>query len=339
MALASALLKRYFVATASSIFANDNRSNKADGYADVEAGINNKKTPLGVVKDDSGKLEQLSAWDSVQFERKGDKKHGKPVVAQDWLDAFQEAVENEYRVVEKVKEGRMGKAGERSKSSRLCVDFNVSHQAGLVVLVGTTEPDVEVGVDVTCVDERGDMESIAKRGFGSWVDVYEQVLSPEEVRDLKAWVGDETVHALESGQEGDCLSPKSVIKDKVRRFYTLWACKEAYLKMTGDALLATYVQKLEFEGFRAPKPAEDERDGPWGEKVTGTVPKIAGELDRNTEIGIQAFEKNYIMVTAIRSRHGRVDGNAQFSFLDIDDIVALAIRQRHENRASNANNL
>ena len=341
MALASALLKRYFVATTPLPCSGDNDDNDDD---DDDDGIGS------ILSDDPGEGMRLIAWDSIRFERWDDRKHGKPAVAGDLLDAFwegdvawkREGMEDGKGSGGKGKEGTVtvqGKAKAKAKAkwegkssqARPRIDFNVSHQAGLVVLIGTTVRGVDVGVDVTCVDERGDMEAIVKGGFDLWVDVYEQVLSPGEVVGLKEWVGD-------GAWERIGVTPEAVLRDKLRRFYTLWACKEAYLKMTGEALLASWVQRLEFDGFRAPRPLPppyDEGDGPWGERVTGTVPKVAGEVDRDTAIEIQAFEKNYIVVTAVRSKGGKIDQNVEFSFLNIDDIIGLAMRQRNGHRASN----
>ena len=60
-------------------------------------------------------------------------------------------------------------------------EFNVSHQAGLVALVGcnTGDLDVELGVDVVCVHERNEWKMIEEEGWEAWVDMYDGIFSQE----------------------------------------------------------------------------------------------------------------------------------------------------------------
>ncbi len=60
---------------------------------------------------------------------------------------------------------------------------------------------------------------------------------------------------LPDGGEVMQVASNDVIEAKLRRFYTFWALKEAYVKMTGDALLADWLRVLEFRKVRAPRPA------------------------------------------------------------------------------------
>ncbi|KAF2485136.1 putative phosphopantetheinyl transferase [Neohortaea acidophila] len=116
-------------------------------------------------------------WDEVRMARKGNEKHGKPC-----------AVDNVGRPI----------AG---------IDFNVSHQGGLVALIGfngrssheytpsgmvygmispTTQPEeVMCGVDIVCVNERDDYRTIDAEGFDGWVDIYDAVFSGEERWSMK----------------------------------------------------------------------------------------------------------------------------------------------------------
>ena len=51
------------------------------------------------------------------------------------------------------------------------VSFNISHQAGLVALIAIPESNLsdgldgsyDVGVDIVCVDERGDLQKILEK--------------------------------------------------------------------------------------------------------------------------------------------------------------------------------
>lgn len=113
-------------------------------------------------------------WKDVRMARKGDPKHGKPCAVDE-----------------------MGKPIQG-------IDFNVSHQNGLVALIGwngrgaqrhqmsggfqgmfsprvSKLDDVMVGVDIVCVNERESAAStIDSEGFDGWVDIYDAVFSDEE---------------------------------------------------------------------------------------------------------------------------------------------------------------
>ncbi|KAK3044163.1 hypothetical protein LTS18_002015, partial [Coniosporium uncinatum] len=93
-------------------------------------------------------------WNEIRFKRKGNPIHGKPVYAP--LDG-----------------------------SPSPIDFNVSHQAGLVALIGSHSRDVEVGIDIVCVNERDEYRVIDREGFDGFVDMYEEVFSEEEMWDMK----------------------------------------------------------------------------------------------------------------------------------------------------------
>ncbi|KAK3720015.1 hypothetical protein LTR37_004138 [Vermiconidia calcicola] len=116
-------------------------------------------------------------WRDVRMSRKGNAKHGKPC-----------AVDGVGRPI----------AG---------IDFNVSHQGGLVALIGYNgrknheytpsgmvygmisptpqDEDVMVGVDIVCVNERDDYRTIDAEGYDGWVDIYEYVFSGEERWSMK----------------------------------------------------------------------------------------------------------------------------------------------------------
>jgi 4'-phosphopantetheinyl transferase len=118
------------------------------------------------------------AWNEVRLARKGDPKHGKPC-----------AVNAAGRPIQGI-------------------DFNISHQNGLVALIGwdgrkqhsfnpngsiddLTSPSIDstngvtVGVDIVCVNERDDYRTIDQEGIEGWVDIYEFVFSEEERWSMK----------------------------------------------------------------------------------------------------------------------------------------------------------
>ncbi|KXJ93991.1 phosphopantetheinyl transferase [Microdochium bolleyi] len=137
------------------------------------------------------------------------------------------------------------------------VTFNVSHQAGLVSLVAATAASgsdvgslVDVGTDIVCTSERHDRDHkmIREQGWAEFVDMHAEVFGRAETEYLKH--GD---LLAASGLAGRSASSAGVIDAKLRAFYALWCYREAYVKMTGDALLATWLNDLEFRDFRAPE--------------------------------------------------------------------------------------
>ena len=210
-------------------------------------------------------------WDQVKFGRRGDPKHGKPSAL-------------------------------LPNGSFAPIDFNVSHQNGLVALVGWCPKDISnfdgesahVGVDIVCANERNDYRTIDLEGFDGWIDIYDEVFSDEERWDLKYHVDSITLldgqkigrydlgradRCVRRGEELEAVMPSGqhitfdsdiLIDAKLRRFYVSWCYKEAYIKLTGEALLAPWLKNLEFHNVRSPQPGVVPRcsvHGVWGEKV------------------------------------------------------------------------
>jgi 4'-phosphopantetheinyl transferase len=207
-------------------------------------------------------------WKDIVFGRKRDPKHGKPVA---------------LRVP--------------PQHGPAPVEFNISHQAGLVVLVGCKKEDldVELGVDIVCVNERNDYRTIDEEGFDGWIDIYSEIFSSEECFDLKYNADsfpllDGTLITPEIlGRHDRCCARNQhltitlpsgetrevdsdlIIDAKLRRFYNFWCYKEAYIKLDGEALLAQWIPQLEFKHVRAPRPGTPARcstHGSWGERVS-----------------------------------------------------------------------
>ncbi|KAK4987943.1 hypothetical protein LTR50_004280 [Elasticomyces elasticus] len=248
-------------------------------------------------------------WAKVQFKRKGNPIHGKPcAVLPDGTEAE--------------------------------CDFNVSHQAGLVTLVGFNpalggthggangrgKRAVEVGVDITCVNERDDYRTIDAEGFDSWVDIYSEVFSEEERWDIKYNVDYITlldgaiVPGEQLGRADRCVKrdvlltvalPDGSVKDlnsdllidaKLRRFYTFFAYKEAYIKLAGEALLAPWLKALEFRSVRSPKPGTVARCstlGTWGERVDDVEVWLHDKRVEGVSMEMLAFEEDRLIATAI----------------------------------------
>lgn len=283
-------------------------------------------------------------WKDVGLARKGDPKHGKPCA----VDVVGRPIEG--------------------------IDFNVSHQAGLVALIGWNgkkqhkynpnggiegyisptsnhESDVMVGVDIVCVNERDDYRTIDAEGLDGWVDIYDFVFSDEERWSMKYDVDyitllDGTIlNRDEIGRHDRCIvrnkpitlttpSGKEVefnsdllVDAKLRRFYTFFCYKEAYIKLAGEALLAPWLKQLEFFNVRSPKPGTAARcstHGQWGEEVDDVEVHMNGSEVVDVRMKIQAYEESFMLSTAIQGQieNLKVPG---FQKLDLQsDVLAYA---------------
>lgn len=280
-------------------------------------------------------------WFTITFSRKRDPKHGKPCYIS-------------------------------STSGASEVEFNISHQAGLVALVGSkvSDLDVELGVDIVCVNERNDYKTIDEEGFDGWVDMYAEVFSHEELFDMKYSAptfklpSGETVTpdmlgrqdrvcnrnqelsvVLEDGSK-KTFDSELLVEEKLRRFYTYWCFKEAYIKLDGEALLANWMPRLEFKNVRAPNqgaPPRCSTHGVWGERVSdvevwftggGKKPHGVGDIAKgerkrldDTRVEIQAFEEHFMIGVAAKEKGGGSLPEVLTKFVGLDleaDVLSIA---------------
>jgi len=78
--------------------------------------------------------------------------------------------------------------------------------------------------------------------------------------------------------------------------------KEAYIKMTGEALLANWLRDLEFRNVRPPSPSratDNGGAGAWGETVKGFEIYRRGERVQGVKVELQAFEEGYMIATSV----------------------------------------
>ena len=197
------------------------------------------------------------------------------------------------------------------------VSFNVTHQAGVVALVAavSTTLRVHVGVDIVCTSERRDRDRGMAHadGWPAFVDAHADVFAPAEASYLKYQVLS-AVPGLASSAGTDTLDAK------LRAFYALWALREAFVKLTGDALLAEWLRELEFRRFRppAPTPAWDvpAREGDGGAGAG------AGADDDGERYGPQVIRR-----TEIRLRGKRVDDvNLCLRSMGPDFMICTVVR-------------
>ena len=207
------------------------------------------------------------------------------------------------------------------------VVFNVSHQAGLVVLAAVYGGDAsdagrfDVGIDVVSPSERRtrDRQMIEEEdgkvggGRGGWlhyVDMHADVLSPREVHYLKAGL---SLRGETDRDEKD---------SRLRYFYALWCLREAYVKMTGEALLAEWLGDLEFRNFAPPH-------GSDGQTAAGHDIRFRGKQVDDANVCLRSVGADYMVCTAVRSCPDKSLGLAlpttdAFDELQVDDILDFA---------------
>jgi 4'-phosphopantetheinyl transferase len=265
-------------------------------------------------------------WKSVTLARKGDPKHGKPCAL-------------------------------LPNGSFAALDFNVSHQAGLVSLIGWnpvpgTSASVQVGTDIVCVNERDDYRTIDTEGFDAWIDIYTDIFSEAERWDMKYSLDYITLLngvILPGSQlnrldrcisrnlplsitpptgESHSFSSDLIIEAKLRRFYAFFCYKEAFIKLTGEALLAPWLTDLEFQGVKSPLPGTQARcstHGTWGEKVTDVEVVLHGEKVEDVKMTLQAYEEDFMLSTAVKADSSVQIEVPEWKKLDLEsDVLVFA---------------
>ncbi|KAF4985732.1 hypothetical protein FGRMN_11113 [Fusarium graminum] len=180
--------------------------------------------------------------------------------------------------------------------------FNVSHQAGLAVLLAVHQPPkgLAVGVDVVCPPERRsrDLRSLEDEGWVSFVDMHADVFGAGEVSSLKNMRPGSPVHEQDRA---------------LRYFYALWCLREAYVKMTGDALLASWLKDLEMREFAPPEDMQRPQQA-W----------LRGTRVEGVDIRLMPFLDEYMISTAIKNGHnGEIVETGEFQNLDMEEVLAF----------------
>ncbi|KAI5305789.1 hypothetical protein KEM55_008843, partial [Ascosphaera atra] len=172
------------------------------------------------------------------------------------------------------------------------VEFNVSHQGYMVALAGCqvsssmdrppcdeggnasptgkSSPSFpQVGIDITCArdptrrrvgssNNDDDGQPKTEKDLQGFIDIFSEVFSDREIEDMKTrgTLAGRVHPAYMGSQLADCTP----IEYRLRLFYTYWALKEAYIKMTGEALLAPWLRDLEFVDLEVPeRPSQSQR--------------------------------------------------------------------------------
>ncbi|GAB1311593.1 holo-[acyl-carrier-protein] synthase [Madurella fahalii] len=239
------------------------------------------------------------------------------------------------------------------------VSFNVSHQAGVVALVAVAnyragggsgsgggggdggarragaaaaDAEAEVGVDVVCTSERRarDQAMVRNEGWAAFVDMHADVFGPGEVRYLK--------HQVLSAMprlEPPPPSAEQLADAKLRAFYALWALREAYVKLTGEALLAEWLRELEFRDFRPPTPtagwdvpADEDETGQAAQVIRQTEITFRGRKVEDVNICLRSIGPDFMIATAVRTPGNKDDGLGwrlgPYEVLSLEDVLDFA---------------
>ncbi|MCJ1486266.1 hypothetical protein MMC06_006443 [Schaereria dolodes] len=210
-------------------------------------------------------------WNDVQFSHD---ENGKPVVAKAAL--------------------------EKNEAGNMTVfEFNVSHHGALVALVGWHGHELNpkyqrrhVGIDIVKVDWKKDRIGVKRAGgWEEWVKVFEEAFNASEVLSIVNSIPDD------SGDE------ETVGIERLRLFYAHWCLREAYIKMTGEALLAPWLKELEFKNVMIPRPCHeldlDRAMLQWGAVVENFEIWLKGSRVQNVKMELQAFGQDYMIATAV----------------------------------------
>ncbi|KAI9716376.1 MAG: hypothetical protein M1828_000365 [Chrysothrix sp. TS-e1954] len=204
-----------------------------------------------------------SSWSDVVFARRGDSRHGKPCYA-------------------------------ATNTDHVKLDFNVSHQAGLVALAGCLDPGDEIGVDIVCVDERDNSRMIQREGFEAFVNMHREVFSDADLRQIMKPIQGSNAQSTSTDEDAG-----------LRKFYAFWCIKEAYVKMVGEGLLDPWIRDVELRNVTVPLVAQSKSEGNIHvESVPSIEVWVHGRQLRDVHIWLQAFEGNYMIATAKRVKPG-----------------------------------
>ena len=215
------------------------------------------------------------------------------------------------RGMEKEKGGKPIWRGEESEDNEF--EFNVSHHGNMVVLVADTgrknglNRSRRVGIDIVKIDVPKDTLAVKReKTWENWVRIFADVMPEVEVIRI---IGGEGAEGR--GQES--------LEDRLRRFYTFWGLREAYVKMSGEALVAPWLKELEFRNVTVPSKG---RENTWGDSFRGVEVWLSGKRVENVGVELQALGAEYIVATVIE-RVFDMEEFAAFEDVDVERDVII----------------
>lgn len=166
------------------------------------------------------------------------------------------------------------------------VALNVSHHGGLVAVAACPGSATKLGIDIVSMSQ-ANIATVARQGFETWVRTFEAVFSDRELNDIVHFVPPES------------CDPQAEIATKLRHFYLHWAMKEAYVKMTGEGLVARWVKDLEFLNVRTPKHANElNLESEYGEALCDVEIYLYSKRVDDVKLEVQAFRDGFLVVAA-----------------------------------------
>ena len=222
------------------------------------------------------------------------------------------------------------------------VAFNISHQAGLVALIAVygygedSGTAAQVGVDVVCTSERRerDHKVVFGDGWPTFVDMHSSVFAKSEAHYLK-----NEVVIREASRLRGVSTPEDFTDYRLRCFYTLWCLREAYVKLTGEALLAAWLDELEFRHFRPPDPTvafdvpprEQSDESPGGRQVVREHEIFfKGKPVDDVNMVMRAYGPDFMVCSAVRTPDHKEDALSwtlgPLQRLSLEDILGFAER-------------
>ena len=171
------------------------------------------------------------------------------------------------------------------------VEFNATHHSNIVGLVSCVGSSTKVGIDVVHVSWTKDRSSIRKSGFFKWVQTYEAMFSEPELKEM--------AHYAPKG----LYDLDDIDKAKLRHFYAHWSLKEAYIKMTGEAMMAPWLKDLEFRNVMVPESSSESQNQGHGQKPGQVTSEFGiflhGVRVTGVKMELQAFGQDYMVATAV----------------------------------------
>ena len=166
------------------------------------------------------------------------------------------------------------------------IALNVSHHGGLVALAACPGSATKLGIDIVSMSQV-DIATVARQGFETWVRIFEAIFSDRELNDIVTFVPPES------------CDPQAEIAARLRHFYLHWAMKEAYMKMTGEGLVASWVKHLEFLNVRTPRHAKEMNlESEYGEAICDVEIYLYSKRVYHTKLEVQAFRDGFLAVAA-----------------------------------------
>lgn len=163
-----------------------------------------------------------------------------------------------------------------------------------------------MGVDIVCPTERRDRDHqmINTEGWKNFVSIHDEVLSPAEVTSLNRL-------------------PFKDLDHRLRYFYTLWCLREAYVKMTGEALLAPWLKKVEMRYFTPPEDAPIDQTEIW----------FQGKRLEDVDLDFVNVLDGFMICTATKrdKKGGRLD-IGEYELIDIEEAVAFGEESKSPSR-------